>query len=140
MMSAKHHHNDDTQVNLSEHFTLIYRFLSLVPLFSDPNTSKEHESGYESEDFWIKVSEPLRLAASIEEIEVTSDLLFGNSMWNKDALEFEFRMGKLISLYLRETTRFLWAWLAYESIHVMGWSAPLTNRLLGAKMETSIYD
>jgi len=71
-MSTKHHHNDDTQVNLTEHFTLIYRFLSLVPVFFDPDTSKEHESGYEAEDFWPKVSEPLRLAASIQEIKVTT--------------------------------------------------------------------
>ena len=114
MMSTKHRHDDDTQVNLSEHFTLIYRFLSLVATFFDPDTGEEYEAGHT--EIWEQVAEPLRLAASIEKIEVMSDLLFGNSVWNKDALDFEYRWGKLTSLYILETTRFVWAWIAYEAL------------------------
>ena len=116
MMDIEHHHSNDTQVSLSEHFARIYQFLSLVDTFFDPDTHEERTSGYELIDLWAQVSEPLRLAASIAEIEVTPDLLFGNSVWNKDALEFEFRMGKLTSLYIRETTRFIWAWIAYDML------------------------
>lgn len=106
-MSTRHHHDDDTQVNLSVHFTRIYRFLSLVAAFFDPDTPM---------DLWKQVAESLRLAASIEKIEVMSDLLFGNSVWNKDALDFESRRGELTSLYILETTRFVWAWIAYEEL------------------------
>lgn len=115
MMSTKHRHEDDTQVNLSEHFTLIYRFLTLVATCFDPDTGEEYEAG--NTDLWREVAEPLRLAASIAEIKVTPDILFGDSyMFCKYALEFELRMGKLTSLYVRETTRFIWAWFAYEKL------------------------
>ena len=57
------------------------------------------------------------MAASIAEIKVTPDILFGDSyLFCKHALEFESRMGKLTSLYIRETTRFIWAWFAYDKL------------------------
>ena len=114
-MSTEHRHDDDTQVNLSEHFTLIYRFLTLVATCFDPDTGEEYEAGHT--DLWRKAAEPLRLAASIAEIKVTPDILFGDSyLFCKNALEFELRMGQLTSLYIRETTRFIWAWFAYDKL------------------------
>ena len=107
MNKILHHHHSHAQVNLPEHFTRIFRLLAWVLPLSKPDIHVEHE--------YSSVAEPLRIAASIRQIETMSDL-FDNSYMCQNALEFEFSLSELTSLYIRETTRFIWAWIAFEEL------------------------
>ncbi len=107
---------DKRFVDLAEHFLRISRFLYLDATI-DAGTKNEERDHYAAEEFWEGVAEPLRIAGSIESIAVTPSALNpDSSSMCRPAWEYDVALSKLTAAYLREITRFMWAWIAFEKL------------------------
>lgn len=103
-------------VDISEHFLRISRFLYL-----DATIEAEQQLGerdhYAAGEFWQGIAEPLHIAGSIENINVTPAALNPDSgMMCSTAWEHDLALSELTAAYLREITRFMWAWIALEKL------------------------
>jgi hypothetical protein len=107
---------DPIFVKTSEHFARLCRFLyrdATVEVLSHDD-ERDHNA---AEEFWSAVAEPLRIAASIDEIKAMPDVLEpGGSAMCGTAWDLEVAWGDLTSCYVLETTRFMWAWVAFEKL------------------------
>lgn len=103
-------------VDLSEHFLRISRFLYLDATI-EPEQKLEERDHYAAQEFWEGISEPLHIAGSIESISVTSAALSPDAgMMCSTAWEHDLALSELTATYLREVTRFMWAWIALEKL------------------------
>lgn len=103
-------------VDLSEHFLRISRFLYRDTTI-EAEDQLEGRDHYAAEECWQGVAEPLHIAGSIESINVTPAALDPDSgMMCSPAWEHDLALSELTAAYLREITRFMWAWIALEKL------------------------
>lgn len=103
-------------VDISEHFLRVSRFLYLDATIEAEQQTEERDH-HAAEEFWQGVAEPLHLAGSIESINVTPAALNPDSgMMCSTAWEYDLALSELTAAYLREITRFMWAWIALEKL------------------------
>lgn len=120
----------ENYVDLSEHFKRMSRFLNEVTWFCDSDRGVKVENntvikGHTPEAIdWVTVTEPLRIAGSIREIQTETGIL-DDRRWllvypgmevMRDLSEAQQIMQQLTPLYVLETVRFFLAWSAYEAL------------------------
>jgi len=102
-------------VQLNEHFARLCRFLYRdATIVEKPGI--ESTEPYETQEFWEVIAEPLRIGGSIENIQVTTEIIEpGGSLMCSQAWDYECALSEITSLYSLEITRFMWAWIAFEN-------------------------
>ena len=120
----------ENYVDLSEHFKRMSRFLNEVENFCGSDRGVKVESNTVTEGYtpdaidWVPVTEPLRIAGSIREIQTETNILDDARGWliypgmevARDPVEVQQMTQRLTSLYVLETNRFSLAWSAYEAL------------------------
>lgn len=103
-------------IDLSEHFLRISRLLYSEAVAEAAWQMKKNRQI--AEESWLGgVAEPLHIAGSIESIGVTPSALNPETAgWCNAGAEYDDALSEITAAYLRELTRFMWAWIALEKL------------------------
>ena len=102
-------------VSLDEHFKLLTRFFCCYTPHPEDIEYLEWDS-YCAGDYWTGVSNCLFVAASIARVETYPGIIGNAGDWCRPAAEYDERQGDFIARYVKEVTRYMWLWIAFEEI------------------------
>ena len=103
-------------VSLDQHFKLLTRFFCCYTPHPEDIEYLEWDS-YRAEDYWNGVSNCFFVAASIDRVETYPGVIDNAGSWCSSAAEYDERKGNFIAQYVKEATRYMWLWLAFEEIN-----------------------
>ena len=103
-------------VNLSEHFLRISRFLYSGATVEAAWQMKKNRQI--AEENWSEgIAGPLHIAGSIESVDVTPSALNPETAgWCDTGAQYDDALSEITAAYLKEVTRFMWAWIALEKL------------------------
>ena len=102
-------------VSLDQHFKLLTRFFCCYTPHPEDIEYLEWDS-YRAEDYWNGVSNCFFVAASIDRVETYPGVIDNAGSWCSSAAEYDDRKGDFIAQYVKEATRYMWLWIAFEEI------------------------
>lgn len=102
-------------ISLQQHFARLTKFL----IECTPPPKEVHQqiwNHYAGQDYWLGVSNPLFIAASINSIETNIAILDDAAFWCEPAFEYDLAISQLTSQYVQEASRFMWSWISFEQV------------------------
>ena len=102
-------------VSLHHHFALLVRFLiEFVPCPDDLDKTDWDQNA--SQEYWVGAQNSLLLAASMNRIDLHFGVIDDSFVWCSPAYDYDQAKDELVSRYVLEVTRFMWAWVTLEHI------------------------